>query len=131
MACSVWKVRRTPHRARRKCVSFSRSSPNARTVPEAGRTNPDKTLKNVVLPAPLGPMSPQVPLSKVRLMPSSDVTPPYLTVRFWTSITPDRLRRHAGRLAGGAGGRRRRGRRRGRTPREPPDHPAHPLHVLS
>ena len=39
----------------------SRSSPNALTLPEAGRTKPERTLKNVVLPAPLGPISPQVP----------------------------------------------------------------------
>ena len=76
MACSVWNVRRTPQRARRKWAIASRSVPNARTVPVAGRTKPLSTLKNVVLPAPFGPMSPQVPCSNVRLMPSSEVTPP-------------------------------------------------------
>ena len=34
------------------------------TLPADGRTNPLRTLKNVVLPAPLGPISPHVPLSK-------------------------------------------------------------------
>ena len=76
MACSVWNVRRTPQRARRKWAIESRSTPNARTVPAAGRTKPLSTLKNVVLPAPFGPMSPQVPCSNVRLMSSSEVTPP-------------------------------------------------------
>ena len=56
-------------------------------VPDAGRTNPDSTLKNVVLPAPFGPMSPQTPCSNVRLILSREVTPPYLTVRSLTSIT--------------------------------------------
>ena len=57
-------------------------------MPEAGRTNPDSTLKNVVLPAPFGPIRPQVPFSNTRFIPSSEVTPPYLTVRFDTSIMP-------------------------------------------
>ena len=61
IACSVWNVRRTPHRARRKSAMASRSSPKAATTPAIGRTNPLSTLKNVVLPAPFGPMSPHVP----------------------------------------------------------------------
>ena len=76
MACSVWNVRRTPHRARRKWVIESRSTPNVRTVPAAGRTKPLSTLKKVVLPAPFGPMRPQVPSWNLRLMSSSEVTPP-------------------------------------------------------
>ena len=61
IACSVWNVRRRPQRARRKSAMRSRSSPNARTDPDAGATNPLRTLKNVVLPAPFGPIRPQVP----------------------------------------------------------------------
>ena len=68
IACSVWNVRRTPQRARRKWVIASRSSPNAATLPATGLTNPLSTLKNVVLPAPLGPIRPHVPLSNVTLM---------------------------------------------------------------
>src|SRR5262245_18627682 len=64
----------------------SRSSPSARTVPLIGRTNPLSTLKNVVLPAPFGPINPHVPESKVTVMPSSGVTPPKRTVRPAISI---------------------------------------------
>src|SRR5271165_947863 len=91
MACSVWNVRRIPHRARRKCGIASRSVPKARTVPDAGRTKPDRTLKKVVLPAPFGPMRPQVPCSKTRSMLSSEVTPPYRTVRLAISSMPHQL----------------------------------------
>ena len=91
IACSVWNVRRTPHRARRKCAIDSRSSPNAVTLPPTGLTNPLSTLKNVVLPAPLGPISPHVPLSNLTLILSSGVTPPNRTVRSETSITARRL----------------------------------------
>ena len=86
IACSVWNVRRTPQRARRKCVIARRSSPNADTLPATGLTNPLSTLKNVVLPAPLGPIRPHVPLSNVTLILSSGVTPPNRTVRSETSI---------------------------------------------
>jgi hypothetical protein len=37
-------------------------------------------LKNVVLPAPLGPMSPQVAASNVTDIPSIGMTPPKRTV---------------------------------------------------
>ena len=85
IACSVWNVRRTPQRARRKCAIFSRSR-RTRDVPAAGLTNPLSTLKNVVLPAPLGPIRPHVPSSNLTLIPSSGVTPPKRTVRSETSI---------------------------------------------
>ena len=68
-----WGVRRT---FQTEQAIDSRSTPNARTVPAAGRTKPLSTLKNVVLPAPFGPMSPQVPCWNVRLILSSEVTPP-------------------------------------------------------
>src|SRR5262252_10090167 len=51
-----------------------------------GRTKPLSTLNNVVLPAPLGPIRPKVPESKVTVMPSSGVTPPNRTVRSVISI---------------------------------------------
>src|SRR4051794_18345911 len=87
IACSVWNVRRRPQRARRKCGIARRSSPNAVTRPDAGATNPDRTLKNVVLPAPFGPISPHVPVSNRTVMPSSGVTPPKRTVRSSISIS--------------------------------------------
>ena len=65
----------------------SRSSPKARTVPASGDTKPLRTLKKVVLPAPFGPINPQVPAGKRRLTPSRGVTPPNLTVRSAISIT--------------------------------------------
>ena len=87
MACSVWNVRRTPHRARRKSAMARMSSPKARTCPPMGRTNPLSTLKNVVLPAPFGPMSPQVPPGNDSVIRSIGMTPPKRTVSSSTSIT--------------------------------------------
>ena len=55
-------------------------------MPAAGLTKPLITLKNVVFPAPFGPIRPQVPLSKTTEMPSIGVTPPKRTVRFSISI---------------------------------------------
>ena len=55
--------------------------------PAAGLTKPLRTLKNVVLPAPFGPMRPQVPPGKTTLTSSSGVTPAKRTVRLLTSIT--------------------------------------------
>src|SRR4051812_47086291 len=111
IACSVWKVRRRPQRARRKCGMRSRSSPNACTRPAAGFTKPLITLKNVVLPAPLGPISPQVPVSNVTDMASSGFTPPKRTVRSETSITaPPRARPGCAGTVGSAGRRGARGR---------------------
>ena len=65
IACSVWKVRRTPQRARRKCDHREQVLAEGADRPRAGRTNPLSTLKNVVFPAPLGPISPQVPLTRM------------------------------------------------------------------
>ena len=97
IACSVWNVRRSPQRARRKCGIARRSSPNGRgSRPDAGATKPLRTLKNVVLPAPFGPIRPQVPASKRTVMPSSGVTPPKRTVRSSISISA-RAPRPAGR----------------------------------
>ena len=53
----------------------------------AGRTNPLSTLKNVVLPAPFGPIRPHAPSGNVTVMSSSGVTPPKRTVSPSTSIT--------------------------------------------
>ena len=82
----------------------SRAGPRRRpcTRPAAGSTKPLSTLKNVVLPAPLGPISPQVPAGKVTVMPSSGVTPPKRTVRSSISITRGLLGRPAARRSGRA-----------------------------
>ena len=93
IACSCWNVLRTPHRERLKSAMRSRSSPNARTVPAAGDTNPLSTLKNVVFPAPFGPIRPQVPPGKTTVISSIGVTPPNRTVRPSTSIMPQAPRR--------------------------------------
>ena len=52
-----------------------------------GLTKPESTLKNVVLPAPFGPIRPQAPPGKVTLMSSIGMTPEKLTVSPLTSIT--------------------------------------------
>src|SRR5260370_1338095 len=65
---------------------LSRSVPKARAVPASGDVNPLNTLKNVVLPAPFGPINPQVPVGNSTLTSSSGVTPPKRTVRPSISI---------------------------------------------
>ena len=52
-----WNVRTIPRRAMRYDVSPSSVSPSNDHVPELGLSKPVSRLKNVVLPAPLGPMS--------------------------------------------------------------------------
>ncbi len=44
--------------------------------PLRGVTKPDSTLKNVVLPAPFGPIRPQVPSGNWMVISSSETTPP-------------------------------------------------------
>ena len=75
----------------RPCAAGPRRMRGPRPV--AGATNPLSTLKNVVLPAPFGPIRPQVPSTNETVMSSSGVTPPKRTVRPSTSITtaPPRL----------------------------------------
>ena len=60
----------------------SRAGPRRRrvTLPAAGLMNPLRTLKKVVLPAPLGPISPHVPSRRCTSTPSSGMTPPKRTV---------------------------------------------------
>src|SRR5262249_14077153 len=47
-----------PRRARSSGASLVTSRPSKCTAPEVGRRSPVRRLKNVDLPAPLGPMSP-------------------------------------------------------------------------
>src|SRR5690554_640864 len=54
----VWKVRPRPARARRWIGSAVTSLPWSFTVPSVGRSTPEIRLNRVVLPAPLGPITP-------------------------------------------------------------------------
>ncbi len=55
----------------------SGSPPSTRTAPLVGRTTPSSVLMNVVLPAPLRPMSPNAaPRWMARSRPASAVCPP-------------------------------------------------------
>jgi hypothetical protein len=51
-----WNVRMSPSRQARAGVSSPTSVPKTEMLPEVGRSPPVRTLKNVVLPAPLGPI---------------------------------------------------------------------------
>ena len=52
----IWNVRAMPSRTRASGGSFVTSCPSKRTAPALGENNPLMRLKNVVLPAPFGPM---------------------------------------------------------------------------
>ena len=63
-----WNVRPIPSRARRCVGTRVRSRPSNVTVPPSGLRMPSRQLKNVVLPAPFGPISPTIsPASTSRL----------------------------------------------------------------
>src|SRR3954454_2462892 len=102
ITCSCWNVLRSPHRARRCGAMPSRLVPSASTTPADGRRKPLSTLKNVVLPAPLGPTRPQTPDGSSNETPSNGLTPPNVTV---SSPTRSIARF---RLPAAAAGRRRR-----------------------
>src|SRR3954447_4375590 len=87
ITCSCWNVLRSPHRARRCGAMPSRLVPSASTTPADGRRKPLSTLKNVVLPAPLGPTRPQTPDGNSNETPSNGVTPPKVTVSSPTRST--------------------------------------------
>ncbi len=71
-----WNVRANPSRARRYTGSRVMSCPLNSTRPASGRSSPSRQLKNVVFPAPLGPMSPtDSPSSTVIETSSSAVMP--------------------------------------------------------
>src|SRR3954447_12004436 len=107
-ACSV---RAMPSPARSRGWCRRRTPPCHASRPDCGRVNPQTTLNNVVLPAPLGPMTPTTsPEPTDAETRSSAVSPPKRTVTSCTSssadtVVPDlplRLRRT---LSGGAPGR--------------------------
>ena len=60
IACSFWNVRRSPQRGRLKSV-MTAGPPRTPAYAGDGAANPLRTLKKVVLPAPFGPINPQVP----------------------------------------------------------------------
>src|SRR3954453_3730444 len=81
-----WKVRPIPRRARRCTGSRVMLRPSKRTVPWLGFWSPLITLKQVVLPAPLGPIRPVIrPASAVKAAWSTAVTPPNWTTTSSTS----------------------------------------------
>ena len=55
-----WNVRPIPTRARWWVLSFDTSRPSRTTLPDVGVITPQIALNVVVLPAPFGPMSPQI-----------------------------------------------------------------------
>ncbi len=81
-----WKVRATPHRMTPCTGLASRSCPSKLIRPAVGCTTRVQQLNRVVLPAPFGPMNPQISPSGTRALKSDRaVTPPNRTVTF--SIT--------------------------------------------
>src|SRR3990167_8947870 len=78
----VWKVRATPRCATWSVRSEVTSWPSSVMVPEVGRCTPLMRLKNVVLPAPLGPMMALIlPVSMVVLTSLTAASPPKRLVR--------------------------------------------------
>ena len=58
---ATWKVRTRPARLTASGASPAISRPSKRIEPASGGTRPETTLNKVVLPAPLGPISPVMP----------------------------------------------------------------------
>ena len=80
-ACTRWKVRRSPRRARWVLDVDVTSCPASSTSPSFGARTPEITSKSVVLPAPFGPMIPRTsPLLASMLTALSTVMPPKRTV---------------------------------------------------
>src|SRR5574341_855896 len=85
----VWKVRPIPRRAMRYGGRRVMAAPPRRTWPADGRIRPLMTLKSVVFPAPLGPISPTISPGAIRKQtPERAVRPPNRLVRPMPSSTP-------------------------------------------
>jgi hypothetical protein len=70
--CSVWNVRPTPRRESSSGDMPVMSSPANSTAPAVGRIWPRIALNSVVLPLPLGPMTPTIsPGPTLKLTPST------------------------------------------------------------
>ncbi len=82
IACSVWNVRLSSPAGSLDSRPSGAGSRRRRAIdPVAGLTKPLRTLKKVVLPAPFGPIRPQVPPGNTTLIPSIGVTPAKRTVK--------------------------------------------------
>src|SRR5439155_5616333 len=78
-----WNVRPSPAWARRWGGAAVTSRPASVTVPDVGRSRPDKRLNSDVLPAPFGPMIPRnSPAFTSRLTSATMVAPPMSSPRF-------------------------------------------------
>ena len=70
--CSVWNVRPMPRRDSSSGDRPVMSSPANSTAPDVGRICPRMLLNSVVLPLPLGPMTPTIsPGPSLKLTPST------------------------------------------------------------
>src|SRR5205085_11711580 len=76
--CRVWNVLPTPRRESSSGDIPVMSSPQNSTDPDVGLICPRMLLKSVVLPEPLGPITPTIsPGPTDRLTPSTALTAPY------------------------------------------------------
>ena len=81
-----WNVRATPFRTILNAGCFRSEAPSRSTVPESGVYRRVMTLKAVVLPAPFGPIRPEIwPSSTSNDTPSSATMPPKRRVTSRTS----------------------------------------------
>ena len=102
---TFWNVRAMP-RPVTWCGSSPRTdSPSNKMSPSVASTRPEIALKNVVLPAPLGPITLTIsPSSTWKFRPDSAFRPPNVTFRSWISRRwlmpgPPLPRRHSRLLA--------------------------------
>src|SRR5690242_8745243 len=73
----IWNVRPTPSRQTRRGFRPVMSRPSSRTLPASGGNWPFSMLKQVLLPAPLGPISASIsPGARVKETPCTARTPP-------------------------------------------------------
>src|ERR1700736_897618 len=73
----IWYEREMPLREMRSGESPVMSSPLNRMRPDEGRSTPVRQLKNVLLPAPFGPITARIsPRGSSKLMALSGATPP-------------------------------------------------------
>src|SRR5262245_27575331 len=81
-----WNVRATPLRTILNAGCFRSDEPSSRTSPESGRYRWVMTLNAVVLPAPFGPIRPEIfPSSTSKELPSRATMPPKRSVTSRTS----------------------------------------------